>query len=339
LNSALACAEVTETTAAELQAPASTEPDNSTAAAERFVGAAVRASLAAASASNAAMSAAIAAVEGSRECAQAVAAPQSAPAGGNAGQSSEATTGKEDSQDAPQEGKADQEEEADEAKSESSDAVRKPPAPQENPVDLAMRRLVAQRSNNHKVLKRLNTEILSHQQSVKQFLQQNRQLIPDVSSESKVRITALLRDYAREAHVELETVLHCVTAGLASAKEVLASIRELALLVPFLHPQGLAIPVSVKPRVLKMAALYDLPLTMQVLEEEVFGPAQTALATLPKTAPAAGDADCDWRRQVDELRSRTLGELGKSVAEDEAMNADWPHSWGVPTGTTASSQS
>ncbi|CAE7031834.1 DJA6, partial [Symbiodinium natans] len=69
LNAALACAEVTETTAAELQTPEGLEAAE---AAERFVNAAVRASLAAASASNAAMSAAIAAVEGHRQCMQAV---------------------------------------------------------------------------------------------------------------------------------------------------------------------------------------------------------------------------------------------------------------------------
>merc|ERR1719221_738718 len=75
LNAALACAEVTEITAAELQghgvaapdAPAQSEGGGCSAAAERFVGAAVRASLSAASASNAAMSAAIAAVEGSQQ--------------------------------------------------------------------------------------------------------------------------------------------------------------------------------------------------------------------------------------------------------------------------------
>ena len=76
LNAALACAEVTESTAAELQRPAGqrgeAEGDDEEHSSARFVGAATRASLAAAGASNAAMSAAIAAVEGSRECMKAM---------------------------------------------------------------------------------------------------------------------------------------------------------------------------------------------------------------------------------------------------------------------------
>merc|ERR1712100_996227 len=51
---------------------------------------------------------------------------------------------------------------------------------------------------------------------------------------------------------------------------LLKTAAELSLFVPFLYPTNLAIPVSVKARVLKMAALYDLPLTMNVLQEEVF---------------------------------------------------------------------
>ncbi|CAE8593263.1 unnamed protein product [Polarella glacialis] len=60
------------------------------------------------------------------------------------------------------------------------------------------KRLVAQRSNNHKVLRRLNAEILTHQQNVREFLQANRQLIPEVSGDAKRRVLALLRDYAQE---------------------------------------------------------------------------------------------------------------------------------------------
>merc|ERR1712137_349809 len=141
LNAALTCAEVTETTAAELQAPAP---------AERFVGAAVRASLAAASASNAAMSAAIAAVEGSRECMKAME---------EAGQTSEGDCAK---------SAADVTEENESTGPErvaSEPPPREPPHRTPTPEEAhaaATHRLVMQRNNNHKVLQRLNAEILTH---------------------------------------------------------------------------------------------------------------------------------------------------------------------------------
>jgi len=312
LNSALACAEVTETTAAELQAPAPAPQDGaaagaggSTAAAERFVGAAVRASLAAASASNAAMSAAIAAVEGSRQCAQAVAAKPSPGEGAGQGEGGEPSAeGRKEA-----EAELDEEEpgkdEAPEDEQSEPPSRRAPPSPEEAAAS-AVRRLVAQRNNNHKVLKRLNAEILGHQKNVRQFLQQNRQLIPVVSGESKRKIVGLLHDYAQEARSELQSVLFCAESGLGGPQEILAALGELPMLVPFLQPQNLAIPVSVKARVLKMAALYDLPLTTKVIDEEVFGPVRAALG---------GE---DWRKRVDEISNKVRSELCSNVAEEGA---------------------
>eukprot|EP00439_Symbiodinium_sp_Y106_P045362 s3007_g5.t1 len=140
LNSALSCAEVTEITAAELQAP-----QGDSRSAERFAGAAVRASLAAAGASNVAMSSAIAAVEGSRQCAKALEKSDKADLDPGADEATEA-------------GEA-----CDETESSGSEPDA-PPTPKQV-ANAALQRLVAQRNNNHKVLQRLNAEILGHQRN------------------------------------------------------------------------------------------------------------------------------------------------------------------------------
>jgi len=296
LNSALSCAEVTEITAAELQAPLQEEEDQSSAA-ERFVGAAVRASLAAAGASNAAMSAAIAAVEGSRQCAKAL----------EKSSNRRSTAGEEDGSDAEADDEAPQQSEAEEkATPEDADtepAPKKPPVPTpEQAAAAATQRLVAQRNNNHKVLQRLNAEILGHQRNVREFLRQNRQLIPEVPAESKQKIFRLLRDYATEAWMELSSW------QAPDAEKFLQKLRETSMLVPFLQPQSLAIPVSVKARILKMAALYDVPFAMRLLEEELFSLARSSLAAVPSAA-----------LEVDALAEKVKSELSSNVAEEEVL--------------------
>jgi len=274
LNSALSCAEVTEITAAELQA---TEPGP---AAERFAGAAVRASLAAAGASNVAMSAAIAAVEGSRQCAKAL-----------------ETVGKPQAED----DRADEATDAGEAHEDSEGSDSEPEPKRVTPEKAAssvLPRLVAQRNNNHKVLQRLNAEILGHQRNVREFLCQNRQLIPEVPAASKLKIFRLLRDYAIEAWADLGREE-------AGRGDLLERLEQLPLLVPFLQPQSLAIPVSVKARVLKMAALYDLPLTMQLLDEELLSRARSLLV------------QDSFAAKLEELAEKVRAELASS-AEDAA---------------------
>jgi hypothetical protein len=271
LNAALACAEVTETTAAELQTPSPANEGDSaaaaTAAAERFVGAAVRASLAAASASNAAMAAAIAAVEGSRECMKAV-EDQSLNGEGEKGDERNGEEGAEWGGECGDEVEADEDGRPPEPK-----PARPPPPTPEEAAAAATKRLVAQRNNNHKVLQRLNAEILGHQQNVKQFLSANRQLIPTVSSEAKQKVFGLLQDYATEARAELESFL----LDAVGTEDVVAAVREQSMLTPFAQDQAVAIPVSVKARVLKMAALYDQALAIQVLEQEIFTPLRALL--------------------------------------------------------------
>mmetsp|Transcript_89833 Transcript_89833/g.287942 ORF Transcript_89833/g.287942 Transcript_89833/m.287942 type:complete len:1250 (-) Transcript_89833:438-4187(-) len=317
LNAALACAEVTETTAAELQRPAPEEdgaaPDANAeaSAAERFVRAAVKASLAAAGASNAAMSAAIAAVEGSRQCVKALEgrhrASKHAGAEGEGEDCDEETTGGEGAGDGAADGHG-----SDVDTEMTCTPPRKKPSPEEAAA-AAMKRSMAQRNNNHKVLQRLNAEILSHQINVRQVLQSNRQLIPLVTGESKQKISRLLHDYAQEARIELEGAVGAALlegpgddSDGAAAAAMITAIKDLALIYPFLQRQSLAIPVSVKSRVLKMAALYDLPLTMITLEEEVFGPAYASL-------PAEGFSDA--RREIDRIRAKVREELSNNVAE------------------------
>merc|ERR1719195_1829885 len=129
-----------------------------------------------------------------------------------------------------------------------------------------------------------------------------------VSGEAKQRVVGLLRDYALEARAELDGALrHMLEPGLVGAKALLAALSELPMLVPFLQPQNLAIPVSVKARVLKMAALYDLPLTMRIMEEEVFAPVRAAL-------PEEGEV----RSRADEIAAKIRQELCSNVAEEGA---------------------
>jgi len=318
LNAALACAEVTEITAAELQgtgviAPGSPEGGSGSSAAERFVGAAVRASLSAAGASNAAMTAAIAAVEGSRQVMEAVGEAEEQAKSGKKGEDADGTSatkadGAEDSDGAEDVGE-------DVAKEISDSPPRHPKqmSPEEAAA-AARRRLVSQRHNNHKVLHRLNAEILSHQQNVRQFLQANRQLIPEISEESKQRVMRLLQDYCREARADLESALQLAAAGGPLGSEaLLAALTDLQILVPVLQPTQLAISVSVKARVLKMAALYDLPRAVQVLEQEVFAPVRAALRQ-----------DSGALARVAEISEKVQQELTNNVAEQDAAESS-PH--------------
>jgi len=326
LNAALACAEVTETTAAELQAqvPAGCEGKGAeggcTAAAERFVGAAVRASLAAASASNAAMSAAIAAVEGSRECMRAMEAqkPAEETAKGEA----------EGEEDAEGEEKDEEDEGEQDAQGDDDSSAKKQeePAPAGPTSEGVARRLVAQRNNNHKVLQRLNAEILGHQNNVRTFLQSNRVLIPDITGEAKQKVFRLLADYIEEGVSEIERlgremserIDDADTEGEAeeaaarkeAAEEILEAVQKMSLLVPFVQPKHhIAISVSVKARVLKLAGLYDFKLTQKSVESELFGAVRAALQELQHAASL---------EVAERLCATVLDELRQSVAaEDE----------------------
>ncbi|CAE7528868.1 unnamed protein product [Symbiodinium sp. CCMP2592] len=156
---------------------------------------------------------------------------------------------------------------------------------------------------------------------VREFLCQNRQLIPQVPAESKLKIFRLLRDYAVEAWADLSGD-HQDACG----PQLLQKMAELPLLVPFLQPQSLAIPVSVKARVLKMAALYDLPLAMQLLDEELLSRARHSLAA--STSSSA---------RLDELTEKIRSELISNAEEEAApIVAGHPGVHGLAFGVPAS---
>jgi len=88
-------------------------------------------------------------------------------------------------------------------------------------------------------------------------------------------------------------------------KNVLKAVQELPILVPFLQSQSLAITVCVKARVLKMAALYDMPLTIQTLEDEIFNPLGEVLLV----------ADPNAKDELCRVCKRIIAELSSNVAE------------------------
>merc|ERR1719296_210019 len=132
------------------------------------------------------MAAAIAAVEGSRQCVKALErrSTEATAADEAAGEGkAEAGGGKsEDGEAAPGASADDSADEEPRPPREEPPLRRHLPTPEEAAA-AAAKRSVAQRNNNHKVLQRLNAEILGHQRNVRQFLQANRQLIPQVSGE------------------------------------------------------------------------------------------------------------------------------------------------------------
>ena len=280
LNAALSCAEVTEVTAAELSRDVEEENGSNSEelASERFVGAAVRASLAAASASNAAMSAAIAAVEGNRQCIQA------------------AQPAEEIKDPKPPEAEEEQSQKSEDSPRSEASVGRKV---SEHPEDQGLKRQINQRNNNHKVLLRLNAEILLHQQNVRQFLQANRQLIPEVSCEARSKVQTLLHDYAQEVQAELQNL-----DADKLVEELPTTLKHSGLLAPLLQSQVLAIPVCPKARVLKMAALYDLQMTFKVLEQEIFEPARQMLLKVKSSTQCLDEL---IERIQKELRSYTDG--------------------------------
>merc|ERR1719171_1119971 len=156
--------------------------------------------------------------------------------------------------------------EANDIPDEGGDVESEPKSPRPDAKASAFKRLVSQRANNHKVLQRLNAEILGYQANVRSFLKNNRVLIPSVSGDKKAKVFNLLMDYATET----KTGVQQLKKKQLPHAEFLKEVGKLALLVPFAQPRGLAITVCVKSRVLKLAALYDFALTKKILAAEVF---------------------------------------------------------------------
>merc|ERR1712137_169609 len=272
LNAALNCSKVVEALTTELQTPTEEgDQKNATASADRFVNAAVEVSVAAQTASNAAMSAAIAAVYGSRACMKAM--EKELPS--NSDEAQQDGTDPDDLD----ENKAIEDEEA------STELACKEPQPgDEEYVPKPSHRQIMQRKYNHKTFNQMNEELLLHQKDVKEFLQENRQLIPQISGDAKRKIFGILRDYTTEARVELQSQLRQISFSCPGDLDLLLSmIQEMPLLSPYLQPSNVAIPSSVKARVLKMAALCDMPEAMKLINSSVFDP---LLRTVPQESEA-----------------------------------------------------
>merc|ERR1712007_138655 len=151
-------------------------------------------SVAAQIASNAATSAAIAAVGGSRACMKAM--EKELPANNDEAQ--------QDASD-PMDLEAIEDEEP---ASTSTELASKEPQPgDEDYVPKPSHRQIMQRKYNHKTFNQMNEELLLHQKDVREFLQENRQLIPQISGDAKRKIFGILRDYTTEARVELQAQL------------------------------------------------------------------------------------------------------------------------------------
>lgn len=105
--------------------------------------------------------------------------------------------------------------------------------------------------------------------------------------------------------MEIDVPLQRVAAGHPDAiEELVDMVQSLSLIVPFVQEQLLAIPVSVKARVLKMAALCDLATTRKIIETNIFNPVLEVI-------PHEGEA---WKA-IDQIRLRIRRDLETNVTE------------------------
>jgi len=163
-------------------------------------------------------------------------------------------------------------------------ACKEPKPGDEEYVPKPSHRQIMQRKYNHKTFNQLNEDLLLHQKDVREFLQENRQLIPQISSDTKRKTFGILRDYVKEARAEIEAQLREISFSCPGDLDLLVSvIQEMPLLTPFLQPADVAIPLSVKARVLKMAALCDMAEAMKLINSSVFDP---VLRTVPQESEA-----------------------------------------------------
>jgi len=267
LNAASSCAQATEEAAGELQQAVGADVCNS----GKLSDAAAKAATAAGIAANSAIQAAIAAAEAAKQTGK-IMQEEACKNGGSSkktGDDGEADNAKTDGKDkeGDEEKKEDgtskdgeKEEKESKTAGSSKDAASSPPEPE----DTRDRRIV-QRVNNHKLLQRLNAEILGYQSNIKQFLASNKKLIPTVVAEDKHHIFELITDYlvsARKRIAKFSTQL--------SYTEILNRMADIPLLTPMFLPNALAISVNPETRVLRMAAIFDTALLKRMLDVYLF---------------------------------------------------------------------
>ncbi|CAD7941602.1 unnamed protein product [Amoebophrya sp. A120] len=309
LNSASSCAQATEEAAGELQAAVGTDVCDS----ENLALAADKAAEAASVAANSAIAAAIAAAEAAKQTGkiaeeeaaarassnktggegEAGAENGAADADGSTNEKSEETeNGK-----TPDEGTKDDKENPGKAGSPKANSAPVSPQEAEDPQE----RRVLQRVNNHKLLQRLNAEILGYQTNIKQFLASNRKLIPKVVPEEKHHIFELVTDYLVHARRKLGKFAQ----SNLSYVEMLNRLKDLPLLSPLFLPLNLAISVNPETRVLRMAAIFDTPLLQQMLDQYLFDYLKKSIFD---TAPA------QVQERVQKVRKKIFDEISNIVS-------------------------
>ncbi|CAD7929510.1 unnamed protein product [Amoebophrya sp. A25] len=314
LNAASSCAQATEEAAGELQTAVAAEVCD----AASLSAAAEKAAQAASIAANAAIQAAIAAAEAAKQTGKVAEAELEAKKGAADGKKgrTEGGDGEEGNcGDGEKDGAKDEEGEDGKKKS-SKDASAADDGDEDNrskaddlfgknaaatEAEDPRDRRVLQRVNNHKLLQRLNAEILTYQSNIKQFLASNRKLIPPVRGEHKVHTFELVTDYLVTARKKIAKF-----AEQLSYTEILNRMADIPLLAPMFMPQNLAISVNSETRVLRMAAILDTELLKRMLDEHLFC-FLTALFS---------NADSYFVERVEKVRKKVFDEIGNIVALD-----------------------
>merc|ERR1712100_568472 len=128
---------------------------------------------------------------------------------------------------------------------------------------------VWQRVNNWKLAVRLNSEILSQQTKMKEMLQSNRYLIPEVTTQQKTDAFVLVEEYCIEAQQWLSKRIS-PSLDDASAREILDEFLVASPIAQVVASDPeLAISTQVGCRVLKLAALLDNDGLISLLEKHV----------------------------------------------------------------------
>eukprot|EP00397_Hematodinium_sp_SG-2012_P000409 GEMP01000409.1.p1 GENE.GEMP01000409.1~~GEMP01000409.1.p1 ORF type:complete len:1601 (+),score=465.87 GEMP01000409.1:27-4829(+) len=278
LNAASTCAQATEAAAAELQAATSgkTHPDPN-----RLSDAATQAAVAATAAAHAAIAAAIAAAEASKQTNKVVtewiaknekekaekADKEAKPKEKRKRSKEKKTDSKDDAQD--------KEKTSSEDKDASSGTTT--PAEPKEAEEKEESRFLAQRVNNHKLLQRLNAEILGYQMNVKSFLDQNSLLIPEVSMEQKADVFGVLADYIAEAQARMNNAYR---SG-QSCDEIFCTLLKTPPLASYMLGTPLAITVNVESRVLKTAQMLDCKFLWQSISTGIFDLLEQLFPALP----------------------------------------------------------
>jgi hypothetical protein len=186
-----------------------------------------------------------------------------------------------------EEEKAEESKDEEKAEEEKKESEETSPSGKNDPKSRRNKELW-QRVNNWKLAVRLNSEILSQQNKMKDMLRSNKYLIPEVSTQQKTDAFILVKEYCAKAREFIEANTHADMTE-QDAKEFLASFeQENPIALGVVSAPQLAISTNVGVRVVKLAALLDNSLLLRHLEEDVNAP--LVLSRVPKLA--------EWGREM-----------------------------------------